>query len=52
LELAKQSLAKSAWKLLTARRAGTASAGKRQADHFVPAKAAIEEYDIWAMLRA
>ncbi len=50
LELAKESLRDSPWKVLTSRRAGTASTGNRQADHFVPAKAAIEEYDIWAAL--
>jgi hypothetical protein len=50
LELVKQSLKDSHWKVLTTREAGTASAGRRQADHFVPAKTAIEEYDIWATL--
>ena len=50
LELVKDSLKNTPWKVLTARRAGTASTGKRQANHFVPAKAAIDEYDIWAKL--
>jgi hypothetical protein len=52
LTLAKKSLQDSPWLITSARRAGTASTGKRQADHFVPAKAAIEEYDIWATLDA
>lgn len=51
LELAKDSLMDTPWRVLTTRRAGTALGGKRQADHFVPAKAPIEEYDIWAALR-
>lgn len=50
LELARESLRDSHWKVLTARRAGTASKGKRQAEHFVPTEAAMEEYDIWAEL--
>lgn len=52
LTLAKESLQNSPWTITTARRAGTASTGRRQADHFVPANAAIEEYDIWATLKA
>ncbi|MFZ2642949.1 MAG: DNA methyltransferase [Verrucomicrobiia bacterium] len=52
LELAKESLNGSPWKVLTSRKAGTASTGRRQADHFVPTEAAIEEYDIWSALDA
>jgi hypothetical protein len=52
LELAKASVKDSPWKVLSSRKAGTASTGKRQADHFVPAKAAMEEFDIWATLDA
>jgi hypothetical protein len=52
LELAKESLKNSPWKVMTSRKAGTASTGKRQADQFVPAKAAIWEHDIWAVLDA
>ncbi len=50
LELAKRSLHGTSWRIVTARKAGTAAIGKRQADHFVAAKAPIEEYDIWAAL--
>lgn len=50
LELAKISLKGSPWRLVTAHQAGSASEGKRQADHFVSSTSAIEEYDIWAVL--
>src|SRR6185312_13260700 len=52
LELAKESLRNSRWKITTACKAGTASMGKRQADYFALSKAAIEEYDVWAALDA
>ena len=51
LGLIKDSLRDTPWKLLTCRSAGTASTGKRQADHFAPANAPIKEYDVWAELR-
>jgi hypothetical protein len=48
--LIKESFAGTPWRLLTLRNAGSASAGKRQADTFVSATEPIEEYDVWAML--
>jgi hypothetical protein len=51
LELVKESLKDTAWRVMTSRNAGAASAGKRQADHFVVADSAIEEFDVWATLR-
>lgn len=50
--LIKQSLENTPWRLLTLRSAGSASAGKRQADTFVSSTDAIEEYDVWATLAA
>jgi hypothetical protein len=50
--LIKQSFDRSPWQLLTLRNAGSASAGKRQADTFVAASDPIEEYDVWATLSA
>jgi DNA methylase len=50
LSLLKESLRNSCWKILTCHLAGTASHGKRQADHFVPAKRALVEHDVWAEL--
>ena len=51
LELLKKSLEETPWKLKTARSAGTAHAGKRQADHFtIDASTPITEYDAWARL--
>jgi len=50
LRLLKESLAETSWKIQTWRRAGSAAKGRRQADHFVPAGKAIEEYDVWAKL--
>ncbi|MBL0869723.1 MAG: DNA modification methylase [Phycisphaerales bacterium] len=49
-QLIKESLQDSAWRLLTLRNAGSASAGKRQADTFVSSSDPIEEYDVWATL--
>lgn len=51
VDLIKQSLDKTPWKIETARHAGTASGGKRQARQFVVSKSPIEEYDVWARLR-
>jgi len=48
LELAKESLIDTPWRVTTSRKAGSASAGKRQADHFVASDSAIGEFDIWA----
>ncbi len=47
-ELLKSSLADTPCRVLTCQNAGTASHGKRQADAFVPAADAIQEYDLWA----
>jgi hypothetical protein len=49
-QLVKDSFKGSPWKIITLRKAGTASHGKRQADQFVSSVGAIEEYDIWANL--
>ena len=38
------------WRMQTRHRAGSASGGRRQADTFVTAKGALEEYDVWARL--
>jgi hypothetical protein len=38
------------WRLETCHRAGSASEGRRQADSFVKADGALEEYDFWAVL--
>lgn len=52
LKLIKKSLSETPWRVLTSRRAGTASTGKRQAECFVSTKKAIEEYDVWAEMVA
>lgn len=49
-EIIGESFAGSRWRITTLRKAGTASEGKRQADHFVLSRRAIEEYDVWATL--
>ncbi len=51
-QLIKESFEDSPWRMLTLRNAGSASAGKRQADIFVSSTDAIEEYDVWAVLAA
>lgn len=51
-QLIKGSFEGSPWRLLTLRTAGSASAGKRQADTFVASTDPIEEYDVWATLAA
>lgn len=48
LKLVKDSLKDTPWRVTTSRKAGSASAGKRQADHFVASDPAIDEFDIWA----
>jgi hypothetical protein len=45
----KESLAETGWRITTCHDAGTASKGRRQADHFVSAGAAISEYDVWTV---
>jgi DNA modification methylase len=53
LELIKNSLSKSDWRIMTIHHAGSASAGKRQADAFLRTKTkAMVEYDIWARKRS
>jgi hypothetical protein len=49
-ELIGASLTGTGWRMQTCHRAGSASAGRRQADSFVTAKGALEEYDVWARL--
>jgi hypothetical protein len=49
-EMIGDSLGGTGWRLQTYRRAGSASAGRRQADSFVNAGGALEEYDFWAVL--
>ena len=49
-ELIGGSLTGTGWRMQTCHRAGSASAGRRQADTFVTAKGALEEYDVWARL--
>ncbi len=52
LELIKSSLHNSGWRIMTVRKAGTASEGRRQADTFLPNKSSpTVEYDIWAIRR-
>lgn len=52
LSLAKASLQDSGWKIVTIRDAGTATAGKRQADAFLRTRSKpLTEYDIWATKR-
>ncbi len=50
-ELVKGSLTDSGWRLLTGRSAGSASGGRRQANHFGSDDSAppIAEYDLWAI---
>lgn len=50
LEVLKRSLAGTSWKTVMARRAGSASHGKRQAEHFGTESSAIDEFDLWAVL--
>jgi hypothetical protein len=51
LDILKASLRGSGWNILTLRSAGTANAGKRQADTFLRRSSkARTEYDVWARL--
>jgi len=51
LEIIRASLRDSGWRIQTLRPAGTASAGKRQADTFLRRSgSARSEYDVWACL--
>lgn len=50
IELARTSIKNTPWRIITVRRAGTASTGKRQANQFVPAKSALVEHDFWLIL--
>ena len=52
LELIKDSLKETKWRLVTARLAGTAALGKRQAAQFSSGAAPLKEYDCWAELTA
>jgi hypothetical protein len=45
----RESLTGTQWKIVTCHHAGSASAGRRQADHFAPASDAILEYDVWTV---
>ena len=48
-EIIKDSLSKSGWKIMTILGAGSASRGKRQAEHFSKSiTSAQEEFDVWA----
>jgi hypothetical protein len=49
LTMIKKSLANTPWRVTTLRSAGCARHGRRQADHFVPARMPITEYDIWTV---
>lgn len=50
LDLIKKSLTDSGWRITTAKKAGTAKAGKRQADSFLRSRSKpMTEYDIWAI---
>jgi hypothetical protein len=44
----KESFKASPWQIQTFHKAGSASAGKRQANTFVSSKDPIEEYDVWS----
>lgn len=52
LDIAKDSLADSGWRITTIKQAGTATEGKRQANAFLrTASMPLEEFDIWAVKR-
>jgi len=52
LDIAKDSLADSGWRITTIKQAGTATEGKRQANAFLRTKSMpLEEFDIWAVKR-
>lgn len=50
-DMLKRSLDGTPWKVVVTRRAGLASHGKRQSEHFGTESSAIEEFDLWAILR-
>lgn len=50
LDVLKDSLRDSGWRICTAREAGSAEKGKRQADHFLRTRSkALVEYDVWTV---
>jgi hypothetical protein len=50
IDVVRDSLRESGWRIATLRNAGTAHAGKRQADSFLrTATQAVIEYDVWAV---
>lgn len=50
LEIIKESLGNSGWRIITIRQAGTAAHGKRQADTFLRKRSKpVLEYDIWTV---
>jgi hypothetical protein len=49
LAILKESLVETAWRITTCHHAGSASEGRRQADHFVSTSHAIAEYDVWTV---
>jgi hypothetical protein len=50
LDIVKKSLAGTRWRIQTILQAGTASAGKRQADAFLRKQSKpLTEYDVWAV---
>ena len=52
LDLIKNSLSNSGWRITTIKEAGPATAGKRQADTFLPTKTtSLGEYDVWTVRR-
>jgi hypothetical protein len=52
LDLIKDSLKDCGWRITTIKDAGSATAGKRQADAFLRTKSKpMSEYDIWAVKR-
>ncbi len=50
LDLIKSSFSESGWRIMTVRKAGTATEGRRQADSFLRTKSnPMTEYDVWAV---
>ena len=50
LEILRESLSGTSWRVQTRRDAGSASMGKRQADHFGVRSTAQSEFDLWAII--